>query len=281
MNISEMLQNIYKARQAPREAAPTVKVSPPDPVKIVAYGGGTNSTALLVLLHETGVRPDLILFADTGGEKPHTYVHVAEVSRWCVSIGFPEITIVKKRGRVFVGETLEENCIRKSMLPSLAYGFKGCSQKYKIQPQDMLVNNWGPAKTTWASGQKVIKFIGYDADESRRAKISTSDKYEYKYPLLAIDWGRDECVEAIQRAGLPQPDKSACFFCPASKKPEILELKKRYPELLARALAMEANAELVTVKGLGRYFSWKEFLEGQPTEPYCEVDQDCGCYDGE
>lgn len=61
---------------------------------------------------------------------------------------------------------------------------------------------------------------------------------------------------AIERAGLPNPGKSACFFCPASKKHEIRELAKLYPELADRAIAMEDNAALDTVKGLGRSFAW-------------------------
>ena len=40
---------------------------------IVAYGAGTNSTALLVGMHERGERPDLILFAETGGERVDPY----------------------------------------------------------------------------------------------------------------------------------------------------------------------------------------------------------------
>lgn len=35
---------------------------------IVSYGGGTNSTALLIGLLERAVVPDLILFADTGND---------------------------------------------------------------------------------------------------------------------------------------------------------------------------------------------------------------------
>ena len=42
---------------------------------VVSYGSGTNSTAMLVGLHERGEKPDLILFADTGGERPDTYRH--------------------------------------------------------------------------------------------------------------------------------------------------------------------------------------------------------------
>lgn len=234
---------------------------------------------MLILLRDMGITPDLILFADTGGEKPHTYKHVEYVSDWCESVGFPRILTVKKRGRIYVGETLEENCIRLHMLPSLAYGFKSCSQKYKIQPQDMFVNNWGPAKAVWADGLKVVKYIGYDADEIRRAKIRDDDKYNYVYPLISADWGREECIEAIVKEGLSPPGKSACFFCPASTLPEIRNLREQYPDLLARAIVMECNAELTSVKGLGRRFSWKAFIDGEEVSK-CQIEQSCGCYDG-
>lgn len=42
-----------------------------DPV-VVAYGAGLDSTAMLVGLRDRRVVPDLILFADTGSEKPDT-----------------------------------------------------------------------------------------------------------------------------------------------------------------------------------------------------------------
>lgn len=253
-------------------------------MKVVAYGGGTNSTAMLIWMHETGVRPDMILFADTGGEKPHTYEHVRVVNAWLESINFPQIITTWKRGRVYVGETLEENCLRKKMLPSIAYGYKTCSQKYKIQPQDMYCNNNTECKAVWAAGNLVDKYIGYDADEERRAKFSENEKYKFHYPLIAAGWGRDECVEAIARAGLPQPGKSACFFCPSSKKKEILDLRDQYPDLMKRALAMEAQAELTSVKGLGRSFGWKEFLDNQDAPDLFSdagKEMDCGCYDGD
>ena len=39
---------------------------------MVSYGGGANSTALLIGLHQHRIPVDLILFADTGAEHPHT-----------------------------------------------------------------------------------------------------------------------------------------------------------------------------------------------------------------
>lgn len=45
-------------------------------INIVSFGGGTNSAAMLVGLHQHGIPVDLILFADTGAEQPHTYCFI-------------------------------------------------------------------------------------------------------------------------------------------------------------------------------------------------------------
>lgn len=39
----------------------------------VSFGGGTNSTAMIIGMYLHKIPIDLILFADTGGEQPHTY----------------------------------------------------------------------------------------------------------------------------------------------------------------------------------------------------------------
>jgi len=249
---------------------------------VVSYGGGTNSTAMLIGLHDRGIRPDAILFADTGGEKPATYAHINAMQKWLGKNDFPLITIVKKvdlNGDVL---TLEENCLRKKMLPSVAYGFKTCSQKYKAQPQEKWSNNWKPAKDFWKEGKRITKVIGFDADEPQRAdKDYSCMKYAYWYPLLAWNWGRDECVQVIERAGLPQPGKSSCFYCPNARPSEIRELNALHPDLMARALAMEANAELTTLKGLGRgHYAWKAVIATDEMFSYPSQEMPCDCYDG-
>lgn len=263
---------------------------------VMAYGMGTNSVAMLVGLKERGENVDLILSADTGGERPETYEHRDFMSRWCESNGFPEIVCVKKGG---MQETLEENCLRMQMLPSIAYGFKSCSQKYKRLPQDTYCNNWQPARDAWKRGERVVKLIGYDADEERRAQIKDDAKYIYRYPLIEWGWDRDDCIAAIERAGIPQPGKSACFFCPSSKREEIENLKKEHPLLFQRALNLEKNAEpnLGTVMGLGRRFSWHEHADGAEAARFVQsvktrkawkkhelqqasIEMPCGCYEG-
>lgn len=234
----------------------------------LAYGGGTNSTAIICGWIEKGYKPmDLILFADTGAEKPHTYEHIEVLNKFLKKEGFPQITIVRKVKRDGSVYSLEQNCLDKNMLPSIAYGYKGCSHKYKIQPQDKFCNNHPPFKKHWKAGGKIEKLIGYDFAEERRwmkAKVE-DEKYLYHFPLVEWEWDRQGCVDAIKRMGLPQPGKSACFFCPSSKKAEIDSLKTEYPVLFQRALAMEDNAQgnLTSVKGLGRSFSWREYDEGK------------------
>ena len=251
---------------------------------VASFGGGVNSTAMLIGMHERGEKVDLILFADTGGEKPHTYAHILEMTEWLVKHGMPRIYTVAHTNRDGLYRSLEKDCLDGKMLPSIAYGFKACSIKYKRGPQDKFCNNYQPCKDIWSAGGKIIKLIGYDMDEPHRARIPEDEKYIYRYPLIEWGWGRDECIETIKRALITVPGKSACFFCPSSKKPEIMQLRRQYPALAARAVVMEKNAELTAVKGLGRSFAWGDLYEADDRQakmfPETRIEIDCGCYDG-
>lgn len=254
-------------------------------MNVVAFGGGVDSTAMLIGLHERGEVVDLILFADTGGEKPHTYEHIAVFNEWLSDHGMPVIRRVARVNQAGAERNLEQDCLDGKMLPSIAYGFKACSIKYKRDPQDKFCNNYQPCKDVWAGGEKVVKLIGYDLGESHRAAIPEDDKYLYRYPLIEWEWDRIACLKAIDRAGIPIPSKSACFFCPSSKKQEIMALRRTYPALAVRAVAMEQNAILSAVKGLGRSFAWGDLYAADDAQaklfPESPIEEACECYDGE
>lgn len=273
---------------------------------IVAYGAGTNSTAILVGLHERGERPDGIVFADTGGEKPETYEHLRVVNEWCLSIGFPEIEVVRaSTPKQTEDGSLQAQCHRLGELPSKAYGRSGCSFKWKITPQMQHMSAW--AQLRGVSVEKITRLIGFDADEWERVDrglgLAHTKKHREEYPLYEWGWGREECKDAIARAGLPQPGKSACYFCPSSKKHEILELRQNHPALLEDALLMErracageGQAPAFRGIGLGRTFNWGVWLT-QYDEAAAKgaaflaaqrdlmsdagvPEMDCGCADG-
>ncbi len=251
---------------------------------VVSFGGGVNSAAMLIGMHERGIRPDLILFADTGGEKPETYAFVEIMRTWTerhMGQSIVRVSAAKKYA------SLEDRCLTQGYLPSIAYGFKSCSLRWKAEPQEKYANNWLPAKNCWEAGWKVKKFIGYDAGEGHRGvNLKEDTKYLYIYPLIEWMWFREQCIAAIQRAGLPVPVKSACFYCPSSRPHEIIALKKDHPDLFERAIAIERGAAGYNqeVKGLGRNWSWESLVaadEAQfklfPEAPAIP----CMCFDGE
>lgn len=257
---------------------------------VVAYGGGTNSVAMLCGFLDRGIRPDLIIFSDTGGELPATYAHIDLMSEktreWWDT---PIVTVQKK----YKGEntTLEADCIRNKTLPSLAFGFKACSVKHKLEPKFAFLKHWMKERNI----SEVISAVGYDAGEGHRA-ISTKENIIAKdlvektwFPLIEWMWTRRECIEAIKAHGLPLPGKSSCFFCPAMKNSEIIRLKNEYPEYFERAIAMERNMEVKgRVRGLSFGVPWSEIVQADEDQLklFEWLDQHdphkipCGCYDG-
>lgn len=234
----------------------------------VSYGGGVNSTSLLIECFNRKLKIDYITFADTGAETPATYRFIKYFNEWLIEHNMPQITILKKGGRA---ETLEEECIRTNTLPSRTYGFGKCSLKYKAEPQEKFLR----AKVKKNKRANIIKVIGYDADEWCRAeRAAPYDKerpYKTWYPLIEWNIGRDECLEIIEAAKLRLPPKSSCFFCPSMKASEIRDLKFQFPKLYERALFLEDNAKnnLTSIKGLGRSWSWKDY-DTQQFFPFIE-----------
>lgn len=241
---------------------------------VVAYGMGVDSTAMLVGLQQRGERPDLILFADTGDEKPETYAYLPVINAWLRKVGFPEVTVVKNARPLSGDKSLSDSLLRLGTLPALAYGQHQCSLVWKLDPQAKFVKTWAPALEAWAAGLEVVTCIGYDAgprDSCRQYKAEgkAREGYRNRFPLIEWGWDRQECERQIAAAGLPVPVKSACFHCPASKEHEIVWLHRTHPTIYAKALAIEAGAQpkiearraegkKVSTVGLGRSRKWAD-----------------------
>lgn len=91
------------------------------------------------------------------------YEFIETFNGWLEKHGLPKITSVQYHDKDGNRLTLEQECINSGTLPSIAYGFKRCSLKHKIGTQEKFCNNYQPCKDVWTSGQRVHKFIGYDA----------------------------------------------------------------------------------------------------------------------
>lgn len=253
---------------------------------VIAYGGGLNSTAMLVGFRERGIVPDLLLFADTGAERPETYAHVQQMSAFTKLWWGLEIETVRS---TYKGEPegLDDECIRKSVLPSLAYGRKACSMKHKINPQQKRIRQWMRGN----EANEAIQTVGYDANEGHRAVnkkeiiLSKTQRLKLWFPLIEWQWRREDCARAIERAGLPVPGKSACYMCPASKRSEVLTLRRDHPDLFAKALEMERLAHRTNrvKRGLGGESNlWADWVQIEDNSPWLDLEPvhvPCGCID--
>lgn len=252
----------------------------------VSYGVGNNSTALLCGLRERDIRPDVITTADPKGEMPHTYIALEVMRKKVREWWGMEITIVLK---LYQGEHegLEAECIRKKMLPGLAYGTRSCSMKYKGEPQDKELKRL--VKSGWRAPFR--KAIGFHAGEMHRLKSTSTmpDIWYPWYPLVDWQWRPEQCLSAMCRHGIKPPGKSACFFCPASKPSEVIRLAKEHPDLMARALAIEDAAQETntTKRGLGGEKNlWRNWLAMDAAQTKMPLDIEpmhlpCGCYEDE
>lgn len=232
---------------------------------VVSYGMGVDSTAVLGGLHLHGIVPRYIMFADVGSEHDETYAYLPVIQEWLARVGFPPVIVVRYVPQRFKYEryvNIWENCVVNETLPSLAFGKKGCSLKWKAAPMDKHLESLDWIQQTFQLNQQVQRLIGYDCgtqDIKRFTKATqkvedgkTDVRYHYVYPLQA--WGLDRigCAGIItQHMKLPLPHKSSCFFCPAMKQWEVMALPQ---EKLEQIVIMEALAapNLDTVEGLWR-----------------------------
>lgn len=287
----------YRPVVSPAQVAARRAAGVPDPEAplFVSYGLGVDSTAMLVGMHALGIVPDAITFADTGSEKPETYEFLPIMNAWLRSHGMPEVTVVRygtatAKDGSGTYSTLEEQLVLLGTLPGIVFGFgsstygKSCSQKWKVGPQEAHDRKHSAAKQAWFEQRKVTRCIGYDcgAADSKRSDIPEDERYQYWYPLRAWGWDRERCKAEIAAAELPEPPKSACFFCPATKPAELREFVAKHPEYIERILRIEAAAAPSldrSVEGLwaspckgtrnpakAHPGSWTEFLTGRPLE---------------
>jgi len=229
---------------------------------IVNFGGGVDSSAIIVelaalyLAGDDTARPDLVVFADTGDELPEVYENVRRIARFVEETFDLELVIVSRPNNIpgRVGyKSLSENCITNETLPSEAFGRGACSSKWKYEAIDaFLYGRKRPLRAGWLElngfTDKAIKCIGYDATETvsgkraKNAKIAEDAQSFYRYPLVEWGYSRELCKDAIARAGLPIPQKSACFMCPNQTPEELVVMSTKHRGLFLRALAIEEIA---------------------------------------
>tara|TARA_Y100000592_G_scaffold99326_1_gene174953 strand:- start:790 stop:1695 length:906 start_codon:yes stop_codon:yes gene_type:complete len=221
------------------------------PLEVLAYGGGTQSTAMLILIKEGKLpKPDLVVFSDTGSELPKTVDFVVSVAK-----PFVENELNIPFYIVGLGESLHDGYLRLSSIPVI--GFRSCTENWKIKPQRKLFRKIIGDKIRGVVG--VNCWLGITTDESqRRIEDSVGPKWTSNtYPLLDIyPITRKECIKLNEQHNW-QVVKSGCFCCPYMGFKGHMNVKAEYPDLFNISIEMEQGV-LARYKKEGKV--WKTGL---------------------
>tara|TARA_R100000234_G_C4961653_1_gene162059 strand:- start:63 stop:875 length:813 start_codon:yes stop_codon:yes gene_type:complete len=264
---------------------------------VLSFGGGTNSTAMLLEWVKRGNKLDAVIFADTGSEMPHTYDYIKKyIIKYCEEKEIPYHRVAYTAGPrvkgVKTGDWVEGQEI--SIYDYYSYNNKipaiqnrMCTDKFKRQPIHKVIKKYYP---------DAMQLIGIDAGEPQRAKfIPDPDTgkmislYPDKiYPLIDWNINRNKCVEIIKEHGWPSPEKSGCYFCPFQNKSSWISLYNTYPKLFDKSLEMDTNnasfPKMSLMLSNEKRLDWlKRGIETQTT--LFEFKEEnvaipCDCYDG-
>lgn len=224
-----------------------------------SFGGGQQSTACLVLAAQGRIDCNLFIFANVGDDSEDTPVldYLRGVSMpFALEHGLELI----ERHRVLRDGTQETLLGRMTKeKPRIAIPFRTkkdgkpvsrqCTVDFKIQVIDKELKRRG-----FTSDRPAIVGMGISVEEIERAAPGLDPRSPLQirsYPLLfesphdpyspGLQLTRDQCVQIVLDAGLPEPPSSSCTFCPYHDMEVWRRQKRQQPETFARSCALEAS----------------------------------------
>lgn len=220
-------------------------------IRSVSYGGGVQSTALLVLAAQGRIDFPLFLMANVGedSEHPDTLRYVRDVAMPYAAEHGIELQLLDRVKRDGTVETLWGRLMKEGSrslpipvrMSNGAPGNRLCTADFKIRVIGKELKRRGATGETPA-----VIGIGISLDEIQRANARKVEPHErIVYPLVGIGeetglkMNRLDCERVIREAGLPVPPKSSCFFCPFHRPTAWADLARETPDLFEKSVQLE------------------------------------------
>ncbi|MET8033252.1 phosphoadenosine phosphosulfate reductase [Streptomyces sp. NPDC005345] len=215
-------------------------------MRVISFGGGVQSTALLVLAGQGRIDYSTFLFANVGddSEHPSTLAYIRDVAVPYAAGAGLDLQQLHRRRRDGTTETLWQRLNRPDTrsipipvrMANGAPGRRSCTADFKIK----VIGRWLREHGATAQDPATVG-IGISLDEIHRANRRRKEPHEeIEYPLLDLGLRRADCEHIIEDAGLPVPPKSACFFCPFRTVEAWKQQRRNEPELFAKSVQLEA-----------------------------------------
>lgn len=259
---------------------------------IISVSGGKDSTALLLLAIERETPNLQAVFADTGHEHAQTYEYLDYLedatgvpirrvrANFRAQIAKKRETVVEKWAKdgvpqeridralellVPTGIPMLDLCLWKGRFPSTRARF--CSEELKHHPIQNQVQL--PAIREFGA---CISWQGVRADESRqRARLVEWEEtdppglWNYR-PILT--WTADDCFAMHRKHGIRHNPlyeqgmgRVGCMPCIHSRKAEIAEIARRFPEEVARVALWERLVSGASKRGASTWFDLRPLID--------------------
>ena len=217
---------------------------------VISYGAGTQSTALLLYALENGingVKPDYVIFADTGWEPATVYKWLEKIKKFVKEKYDFEITVTSN-GNIKEDIIAGKDGKRFASLPFYTMdkdGKKGmvrrqCTQEYKIVPFNRKIRDILGYQPRQRVNEVVHVWKGISIDEVQRVKPSLITWQVHEHPLVdVLGWDRSQCIEYVKSFGLGDPPKSSCIGCPFHNNEVWRSMKMHYPEEFEDAVKID------------------------------------------
>ncbi|MFF2964279.1 phosphoadenosine phosphosulfate reductase [Streptomyces sp. NPDC057963] len=220
------------------------------PVDYISFGGGQQSTALLVLAATGRITAKTFLFANVGddSELPATLCYLEEHAKPYAARHGLELVELRRIMKHRLATRGQERTLWQQLnqpgsksidipvrMANGAPGNRNCTKTFKI---DLVAEELARRGAT--AENPAIVGMGISLDEIERANNRSPVPHErVVYPLLDLGLRRTDCQRIIRKAGLPLPPKSACFFCPFHRPEDWHTQRRTEPELFEKSCQLE------------------------------------------
>ena len=194
---------------------------------IVSFSGGKDSTAMLLMMLESKMQIDEIIFLDTGVEFFEMYKHIEKVEKY---INRPITKLKAENSYEYMMFDYEKKKGKNKGQKGYSWAdFRNrwCTQYLKKQ----VMNRYLKEKY---KNIEIIEYHGIAVDETKRL-IKNREK-NIKYPLA--EWGiiEKEALEYCYKKGFnwdglyEKFDRVSCWCCPLKNLKELKVIYKEYPK---------------------------------------------------
>lgn len=214
-------------------------------MNIISLGAGVQSStmALMAACGEITPMPDCAIFADTQSEPRAVY----EWLDWLEPrLRFPvhRVTAGSLRNEILAATRGEQ---RMDARPPFFLSTGGmlnrqCTQDYKLLPiqrEQRRLLGLVP-RQRWPLQAVIEQWIGISFDELQRCKASRIPAVNHRWPLVELRMTRADCLQWMRGRGYPEPNKSACTFCPYHDNDLWRDMRRNDPESWADAVEVDA-----------------------------------------